>query len=214
MDQACQNFRSRWLEQVLDVGERTGRATHLDACAGCQAWVGGAHAQITALAQLPRRTAPAQLEQRLFPLEAAALAGTEERARRLSELQPQTAPAVLERLVQEELLAPEAARARRFAGDLSRHVPPPSLEQRVFPLRPSGRPSRRTLSLALCAAAAASVLGLALLFERDGGGPRERPFIVHRARPARSHALVAELAEGWTAGIPGVLPGAPPEEGR
>jgi hypothetical protein len=213
MDQACQHFRSRWLEQVLDVGERTGRDAHLDACAGCQAWVGGAHAQVTAFAQLPRRPAPAELEQRLFPLEAAALAGTEERARRLSELQHLTAPAVLERLVQEELQAPEAARARRFAGDLGRHVPPPSLEQRVFPVRLSARPSRRALSLALCAAAAFSVLGLALFFEGDGG-PRERPFIVHRARPARSHALVAELAEGWTAGIPGLLPAVPPEEGR
>jgi len=213
MDQACQHFRTRWLEQVLDVGERTGRDAHLDACAACQAWIGGAHAQVTAFAQLPRRLAPAQLEQRLFPLQAAALAGTEERARRLSELTPQTAPAVLERLVQEELLAPEAARARRFAGDLGRQAPPPSLEQRVFPIRPSARPSRRALSLSLCAAAALSVLSLALFFERDGG-PRERPFIVHRARPARSHALVAELAEGWTAGIPGVLPAAPPEEGR
>jgi hypothetical protein len=213
MDQACQHFRSRWLEQVLDVGERTGRDAHLDACAGCQAWVGGAHAQVTAFAQLPRRPAPAELEQRLFPLEAAALAGTEERARRLSELQHLTAPAVLERLVQEELQAPEAARARRFAGDLGRHVPPPSLEQRVFPVRLSARPSRRALSLALCAAAAFSVLGLALFFEGDGGPASARSSCTGPARRDRTRWW-PELAEGWTAGIPGLLPAVPPEEGR
>jgi hypothetical protein len=212
MDQACQQYRSRWLEQALDVGERTGRDGHLDACAACRTWIGSARAQGAALTRLPRRPAPAELEQRLFPLEAAASAGTEVLARRLGMLEPKAAPAVLERLVQEELIAPDAARARRFAGDLTRHATPTALEQRVFPVRPPGlRPSRRTLSLALCAAASFIILGLALFLERDVS-PRERPFIVHHTRPARSHRLVAELAESWT----GVLGDARtlPEESR
>jgi hypothetical protein len=214
MDPLCQPFRTRWLEHLLDAGERTGRDRHLDACAACQAWIGGAHAQVTAFARLPRRPAPAELERRLFPLQAAALAATEERARRLSELERQDAPAILDRLVEEELASPEAARARRFAGDLARHATPATLEQRVFPVRgPAARVSRRHLSLALCATAALAVLGLSLFFERDGGS-RERPFIVHRGRPARSHAMVAELAQGWAPDFLPAAPGTPPEQGR
>jgi len=198
MDQACETFRTLWLERALEAGARAQRAAHLEACEACRLWTGGAQAQIAAFANLERLTAPAELEARLFLARGASESEAAERwARRLADLQPLAAPAVLDRLVDEELRAPESARARRFAGDLPRQDAPTVLEGRVFR---SGRRSavpRRRLSLIAGAAAAAGLLavGLALLNER------ERPFTVHHARPARPHAMVAELAGAWTGDI-------------
>src|SRR5688500_10242801 len=108
-------------------------------------------------------------------------------------------------------------RHTRLQGDWSSDVCSSdltALEQRVFPVRgPTTLPSRRALSLGLCAAAALSILGLALFLERETS-PRERPFTVHHARPARSHQLVADLAEGWNPRVLGDAVRTPPEESR
>src|SRR5687767_2985808 len=117
MDQACQTFRTGWLERALEAGVRPERG-HLDACGECRAWMGGAQAQIAAFGLLARLAAPKELETRLFETTRATDAAVEELwTRRLGDLKPLAAPAVLERLVDEELRAPESARARRFAGD-------------------------------------------------------------------------------------------------
>lgn len=97
----------------------------------------------------------------------------------LRSLPRHAAPAVLDRLVAEELASPEAARARRFAGDLERQATPSSLWSRVArraePVAerseraPGARPFvlRGTASWSLPGLAAAAALLLWL-----GGNPR------------------------------------------
>jgi hypothetical protein len=199
MDQACQTFRTDWLERALEAGVKPQRGAHLDGCADCRSWIAGAQAQIAAMGRLDRRAAPAELEVRLFAPRADAESAAEELwARRLGDLEPLCAPAVLDRLVDEELRAPSAARARRFAGDLGRQAAPTLLERRVhFALRRREAPHGRRLRLAVAASVAAALLALGVGLLREP----ERPFIVHRGRPARSQTLVAELAGGWTGSI-------------
>jgi hypothetical protein len=106
------------------------------------------------LGTLDRVPAPAGLEQRLrgnFAAQEAEAAAREGRAGdrpllagALAGLARRDVPAVLDRLVSEELADPTAARARRFAGDLERRRAPFELERRVR-LRVLGRDGARGL---------------------------------------------------------------------
>ncbi len=188
MDQACRDFRQRWIEDA-----HAAREGHAQECAACRGWLARSAAQVAGLVGLPRRAAPIELEQRLFPLTEAP-ERAERSLRRLRELAPLRAPAVLERLVAEELAAPESARARRFAGDLARQATPQALERRLFA---GAAPAQGLRRLFLAGAVAAAVL-LAFLtaeaFRAVGpAAPGARPFLVHRAPPAALHPMLGGL---------------------
>jgi hypothetical protein len=124
--------------------------------------------------------------------------------RRLATQARHRAPAVLERLVAEELSDPQAARARRFAGDLERTGAPGALARRLSRSVDAGRsePLRvvRRRWIPASAVAAAAVLALTLFVLRDRP-ERGRPFTVHYGRPAAPSPLAASLVDGWTGGF-------------
>jgi hypothetical protein len=188
MDQACQEFRQRWIEDA-----HVARAAHAEECAACRAWLARSTAQVAGLVGLARHAAPVELEQRLFPLREAP-ESAERSLRRLRELSPLRAPAVLERLVAEELAAPESARARRFAGDLARQATPQALERRLFAGAAPAQGLRRRF---LAGAAAAAVLLVLLTAEAlravSPAATRARPFLVHRAAPPELHPMLGGL---------------------
>lgn len=87
-----------------------------------------------ALGGLARLAAPAELGERVRSALALPLAQEErgqKNAQVLHALDVQQAPAVLDRLVDEELRAQELHRSERFAGDLERLSAPVALERRV-----------------------------------------------------------------------------------
>lgn len=139
-------------ERILEHGTAAG-GSHVEACASCRAFAASAEALGRALAAVPRRPAPIALDGRVV---AALQAGhRQERAvgqvsslegleapealsrgldRALSggsALPRHPAPAVLERLVREELADPVAARARRHLGALPRRAAPEELRKRL-----------------------------------------------------------------------------------
>src|SRR6185503_10098174 len=148
MNEACKAFRVEWL------GGEPG-STHADECPECARWASSSRRVIAALTSLERRSAPAELEQRValelagdrsrrlqrvlnsFVRRGAPAAldgrvaeliggdgvrGVEERGLRKAEvlrsLDVRPAPDVLERLLSEELEAPERQRVERFSGTL------------------------------------------------------------------------------------------------
>lgn len=144
------------------------------------------------LGTLDRVPAPAELERRLRHDMAAQRAREDERLHRASDrpliagalegLARREAPAVLGRLVREELADPAAARARRFAGDLQRRGTPLELQRRVQIGILSGGRTRGLLRVFLPVALAAGLLIVAAL--RWGRTDQ---------RPAR-HLAVVELS--------------------
>lgn len=86
------------------------------------------------LGSLLRHGAPAALDARVAEM-LSDRAGDEQRGRLKAQairaLDVQTAPGVLERLLQEELEAPERHRAERFSGNLERLNAPAALETRI-----------------------------------------------------------------------------------
>ncbi len=131
------------------------------------------------------------------------------------------APAVLERLVEEELGASDRATSERFVGDLERLEAPRTLDREVGRLlrgQPAPRSWRRTLVLA--AAAATLVLGTWRVLGPAGDGvlTRERDWsfeIVRLDRAqspdplaevlARGSGADAELSREWVENEPGTL---------
>ena len=214
MHTVCKEFRTRWLEYALDAGSSRERAGHLDGCESCQAWVGEAHAQVSAFSQLQRREAPAELDDLVFPItpEEAGTVLAEEPprwAQAVRELPRVSAPTVLDRLIEEELTNPAAARARRFAGDLPRREAPNALERRVFPILSTRLRSRRGRLVTMIGSAAAAAL---LIWVGVRGTTSDTPytphtngpysFKVHEGPPPTIHPMAASLAPGWAAGNP------------
>ncbi|MEM7305205.1 MAG: hypothetical protein AAF682_00975 [Planctomycetota bacterium] len=163
---------------------------------------------MAAFSQLGQLKAPDELDERVFPLASGAASISSEQPEprwmdALEDLPQLQAPAVLDRLVDEELRQVAQARARRFAGGLERQAAPTALERRLFPLderRPHALRRPRLLSYAAAAAAALTVwVGLNL--SGDAGGPAEGPlavqrsFAVHSGLPAKMHPLAASMAD-------------------
>jgi hypothetical protein len=82
-----------------------------------------------AVSSLERPQVPAELDERVLGEAVRAELEASEATRRISALGRLAAPAVLDRLVAEELVDPAASRARRFAGDLERVEAPPALDE-------------------------------------------------------------------------------------
>jgi hypothetical protein len=166
------------------------------------------------LSSLVRLGAPAELDERLLeefaPRAANALEEQRgrEKARALRALDVQPAPPVLERLVEEELRAPEAHRSARFPGDLERLSAPADLEQG---LRLSVR--RRALArLLLAPLATLTAAGLVLWLSVRSG--REEPRhaysfeVVHARDLDGLDPLARALAESLGGGFSGAPRGA------
>lgn len=223
MHAACTEFRDEALALDLD-GARA--SEHARSCASCAAWALRTAREARALRGLPRQEVPFELDGRVVAsLEAG---GRQDRAvgslgilgrveppleldRAVDaefeslepELQPHRAPAVLDRLVSEELADPAKTRARRFLGSLERMSTPAELDARVDALLrerdarpPSRRVSGRLTGLALAAAAV-----LLVWFVAPPDTPEE----------SRSAQLTGrydfELQEGSLDGLPGVASG-------
>jgi hypothetical protein len=173
------------------------------------------------LRALGRQRAPAELAERLrqAALERGAPASDEAlRARELASpalravtgLPRVAAPAVLHRLVREELADPAGARAKRFPGDLERLSTPESLERRVLhELRRRIERPGLAIPLALAAAALfALVLRYAGLGE-DGGGAPQRRLSFEVVRVEGSAAELDPMARSLADALAGGLLAAP-----
>ena len=167
---------------------------------------------------LPDLGAPPELAERLFPLATAAAPRRVEplgvgeaslAVQAVRALDHLSAPAVLDRLVEEELRNPAACRANRFAGDLERLHAPRVLDSLVQS-RLAGRFPTQRWTVRLLALAAALVLAWIGVQRWGGSGVPEAPrsaalpgsayerysFVVERSSSnAELHPIARSLAE-------------------
>lgn len=182
MNTACTDFRDTALAVDLD---RARMSEHGRECADCSAWCERIQREVLALRGLMRLEAPFELDGRVVAaleaggrqqraLNALGVIGRVEPPLELDRavdadleavepiLRPQRAPAVLDRLVSEELAAPAKTRVRRYLGTLERMATPAELDARVaseLEVLRSRRPSRPLLrSVTGFTLAAAAVL--------------------------------------------------------
>lgn len=202
MNPRCRNFQSLWLEHApaRPTGSPEGFDAHLASCEPCRAWVERTEAARAALGGLERHSAPAELEQRLFGAPDTELpvpsreADLPQGALLLQSLSRLQAPAVLERLVDEELTQPAQAQIRRFVGDLERPEVPADLvariEERIDAGQPDAapldrRPAPRSLLRRLAPLTSLVAAGLLFLAMIDRGEAEEpRRLTVHRVSSA------------------------------
>lgn len=192
----CQKARRQWLDRVAALETRDATdpleggglgVEHLASCSACREWQHGVSLQLRAFRELPTLEAPEELERRLFPSarpsrELDASSPAIQAVRALDRLE---APAVLERLVAEELSDPAAARADRFAGGLDRINAPRLLERRLVATLRRGTRSRRWIAPLAVAAAAVTLLWMGVNRQRGiGGGGDEREYSFEVIRPA------------------------------
>lgn len=181
MRPGCRELRDAWIEHAQPRALEGELAAHLATCEECARFVANARRIARAMAELPRLEAPDELPGRVV---AACHAGfLQERAARLarelarlevpSALEQKVlgtasrelrAPAVLDRLVAEDLRDPAKAIARRYAGSLKRHEAPKTLAGRVSSELRRPRAALRGLRawhlIAACSAGLALVLGI------------------------------------------------------
>ena len=145
---------------------------------------------VRALQGLGRLEQPAQLEQRVQD-EVAGEAAEKANEPLQALAGRQLAPAVLDRLVAEELSDPSKARVARFAGSVPRLKAPAELEQRVA--EELARPARRNSVSALWIAAAAALVLATLAPIWILGESRVRPF---RVEYTDSFASMSPMSRG------------------
>lgn len=200
-------------EAALELSERE----HVSACPACQRTLRSWSLAVRALSKLPRQSAPPELDSAVVAAWHAG-ARTDRALRALQRLarlappdqlaqaldQPSTevgvaasqvarasAPRVLDRLVQEELLDPAKARVRRHVGGLRRLPAPDELFPRVAAeLSPSRRSAAardglrsiaaRRLRFVLGAAAAFALVALPIALLLQKPSDSTRPFRVER----------------------------------
>jgi len=234
MTNACQAFRESWIEAVLsgDGAALHEARSHREECSACRVWCARLSLQVRALHRLLPLTPPAALDEAVAAAWKAgpewALVGLlrscatldvpEELPRRLAEeafvapflraMTPAPVPAVLERLIAEELKDPARARAERFPGDLRRLDVPPSLTDRLR--RGRGLRGRRTLAPWIAALAAAFLLWIGLR-PREGAGVSEPhySFRVRYASAADQDPLAIELGAALGGGGMYAIEGVP-----
>jgi hypothetical protein len=212
METSCQRFRERGDETGDDL------ARHAADCGECRAWMRARERQVEALRSLARLAAPPELETRIHggsssesprpsAAEPSAQRELEEAAARpgvaaVQGLHRLNAPTVLLRLVSEELVDPERARLRRFAGDLERARAPHELEHRLAAeLEP--RRTRRLTWVPLATLAAAGLLVWLGPF-RGAVGPgstRDLEIVRVDAGDPRLSPLARDLASAWSGGF-------------
>lgn len=163
---------------------------------------------IRALRMLPQLEAPPELEAAVFET------GAEERlaepwcAQGLRRVESLRAPAVLERLVGEELADPQAALARRFAGDLERPEAPHGLAARVRrELAARYKPSLVRAAVPFATAAAAALFVWIGLTGR--GGEQRSGEYSFRVTYADSPAQLSGMAQGLASALGGGVPASP-----
>jgi hypothetical protein len=210
----CRAFRESLLDQAVDASGATLAAGHAAQCRACALFAGRFAQVAKSLSSLTRKSAPHELEGRVV---AALEAGSRQQRAiealvALGRLKPPTeldgavmaaangerayqlrgrhaAPAVLERLVNEELSDPPKARARRFVGSLRRFVAPRALEQRVSRELVTARVSdARPLRVAAwigLAAVALIALSTPLIIERALTSTHSYPFRVEHINSLR-----------------------------
>jgi hypothetical protein len=152
MNPSCQDVRDRLLESDSSASDDASLSAHLATCSECAEFARRARQIRVSLSQLPRVEAPRELDglvvaatQTGFQQERAVAALSslarlpapeelpaklDRRALEEPTVRPR-APAVLDRLVDEDLRDASAAMARRFAGRLDRRRAPPALRERV-----------------------------------------------------------------------------------
>ena len=221
MKEHCREYRETW------SGEAHG-APHVEACESCRAWLRAVLAHGEALSALAPVPAPPELGERVRAeleegaegrvrralLELTPLTAPEELtarleleseehwqrlARTLGTLDWLAAPAVLDRLVSEELEDAPAHRSRRFC-DLERLDAPHDLERRVE--RGLTRQQRRWRMLAGSAAtaAAAALLLWGGLRGAETGAERDYPFEVVRTGDLAGLDPIARALGGGLSG--------------
>jgi len=159
-----------------------------------------------ALGSLARRAAPDVLEPLVVErFEGRAPSGDEVRGERAAQalrtLDVVPAPAVLERLVAEELAQPALQRAERFPGNLARLEAPEELEEKLHWAVRRKAAVRLLRGPLVALAAAALVVWIAL---RDGS-PSPRPYrfqVVHATSLEDLDPMARSLAESLTGGGP------------
>lgn len=221
MSDSCRSFRDDWLEAAPGGDDaRAPMPAHRAECAACDAWCTRIAAQLRALGELRPLTAPpilyaatanevesgsearfARLISGLEPLAAppeleARVADEGFYSAFLGRLTVFSAPAVLERLVSEEL-ADRGARARRFAANLEPQVAPASLAERLRGWR-SVPIARRSLA-PLAALAAGLLVWLGVRAPWKTAEPRYA-FRVRYADVSALDPLAAELGQALSGG--------------
>ncbi|MFN0006489.1 MAG: hypothetical protein ACKVXR_01175 [Planctomycetota bacterium] len=207
-------------------------AVHLDECPECSEFARRTKALVAHLSALPRRPAPAELAglvvaatqaghrqeraanavsalSRLpVPSDLEIVAFDEERVdEQRSRLDPigARAPAVLDRLVDEELRDPAAAISRRFASRLDRRRAPGALRERVAgTVRAFLPPSRLRLILPLAAGVALLVLvGVRFFGERSSqvGEATDGFQVVYESTMGSMDPMARGLLAGLTGGV-------------
>jgi len=156
------------------------------------------------LGSLVRRSAPAQLDERVVALLGRSRADDEERGREkaqaLRALEVHPAPDVLERLVDEELAHPGQHVAERYPGTLERVSAPPALAKRVAVVVRRRALTRLVLAPLVPLAAAVMVVWLAV--DRDDGRPERRFQVVHASSLDQLDPMARALAESLGGGVP------------
>lgn len=209
LQSACRTFRESLLDRAVEASLALEVAGHAAECSACALFAQRFERCSTALSSLTRKRAPHELEGRVV---AALEAGSRQQRAiealvTLGRLKPpaeldgavisatggehayqlrgrHAAPAVLERLVSEELSDPPKARSRRFVGSLRRFVAPRVLEQRVArdlvtPRLSDKRPLRVAAWIGL-AAVGLIALSTPLIIERALVSTPSYPFHVKR----------------------------------
>ena len=228
----CNELRAAWIDAPFELPERGAAALdghevagssgeqvsdHLGECEPCRAWCLRQSRLTQAVAGLPRLHAPAELEERVFDgLETRSSARLLRDFARTSPVRP--APAVLDRLVAEELSDPAGQRARRFLGDLDRVSVPDALEERLPELHiqsvrevPRSRAVHRA-SWAGFAAAAIVLVWVSVSTESGGSstdvavGTRVRSDYGFTVRRVHSISELDPLAAGLVHGLSGLAP--------
>jgi predicted anti-sigma-YlaC factor YlaD len=159
-----------------------------------------------AVGSLARLAAPSVLDAAVASLfEERAPAGDAARGERAAQalraLDLVPAPAVLDRLVAEELARPELQRAERFPGQLERLAAPEELEEKLHGSVRRKAAVRLVRGPLLALAAAAVVVWVALQVDRPQ--PRSYRFqVVHATSLEGLDPMARSLAESLTGGIP------------
>lgn len=209
---ACQSFKEALLEREA---HRDVLASHAARCAACAQFEKRFAFREAELARIERLSAPQELEGRVVAaLEAGA---RQQRAVEallgISRLKPpveldgavlavasdrgrHAAPAVLERLVSEELSDPAKARTRRFVGSLRRFHAPRALAQRLsrdlVTVRASDSRPLRVVAWVGLAAVALIALATPLVIER-ALQTGKRPYLVKHVDANASKSLLGSL---------------------
>jgi hypothetical protein len=211
----CAAFRPELLEHGAGgpaSGELSG---HLAACADCRADLARTVRQVAALRALEHVRAPFELDglsvaatqagarQERAALALRALGRTSAPADLELRLTGRAAPAVLDRLVEEELADIERARVRRWLGRLPRLGAPAELRQRVASGQRRARPLVPLGAALVTLALVGGALALVEILRPPAVGPERGPrLVVERVRsPADLDPMARSLLGGLTGGL-------------